>query len=215
MTPTGVDADANGRVQAFLRKAGSSDHYRLRISTAGLDPRTSYTVLAQLGDDPNFVAVANFTTTGRGSGRVIYVSGKNGNSKRALPEALAPVLAVRALAVANTNGEIVLTVDLHKAESMRFELASIFENTGNDMLAIGCVAVAYQNGDVQFRMFAGGSDTQFSFYVNGNKVETYNADSTGRISVGVFPPAAPSPLDFRNLSLRNSADTVVLQSDIR
>jgi hypothetical protein len=64
-------------------------------------------------------------------------------------------------------------------------------------------------------MFAGASDTQLTFVVNGNKVETYNADMTGRISVGALPSGAPSPLDFQNLSLRNSADVTVLQKEVR
>ena len=215
LVSTGVDEDAAGRVQISQHKGAAADQYRVRISVTGLDARTGYTVLAQLGEDPNFVVVTNFTTNPRGSARIVYVSGKNGNSKRALPEAVAPVLNVRALAVANTNGEIVLSVDLHKSESMKFELASIFENTGTDMLAIGCVALAYQNGSIQFRLFAGASSSQLTFCVNGTPVETYSTDLSGRINVGLFPSGAPSPLEFRTLSLRNGDDAVVLQSEVR
>ena len=42
--------------------------------------------------------------------------------------------------------------------------------------------------------------------VNGVPVQTYPADSTGYIGVGVFPATAPSPLKFREVSLRNAAD---------
>ena len=58
---------------------------------------------------------------------------------------------MRAIAIADSNGNVVLSTDLHHAESMQFELTSIFDNTGNDAAAIGCVAVACQGGGVQFR----------------------------------------------------------------
>jgi len=218
MTSSDVGADASGRVQAYSKKVGSSDHYRLRLNAAGLAPKTTYTVLAQIGSDPYFVAVTNFTTGSHGSGRVVYLnsSARSGTaSRRALPQVLNPVSTVRAIAVADSDGQVVLSTDLHQAESMRFEIASVFENTGNDAAAIGCVAIACQGGGVQFRLFAAGDSSQFTFCVNGAPVETYQADAMGHISVGAFPAVAPSPLDFLSLSLRNSADQVVLQSDVR
>jgi len=217
LTPTGADADATGRVQAFSKKVGSSDQHRLRINAAGLDPKSTYTVLAQIGSDPNFVVVTNFTTSSRGSGRVVYVASPRarGVSRRALPEMLNPISTVCAIAIANSNGDVVLSTDLHQAESMKFELTSVFENTGQDAAAIGCVAVACQGGGVQFRLFAAGQSSQLTFCVNGAPIETYQTDLTGRISVGALPGSAPSPLDFRVLSLRNSADETVLQSEVR
>ena len=65
------------------------------------------------------------------------------------PELLDSLTEVRALIVANTNGEAVLTVNLHESESMRFELSSVFSNTGNDADAIGCLAVSSQSGHVR------------------------------------------------------------------
>lgn len=218
MTSTGVDAEASGQVQAYSKRVGSSDHHRLRVNATGLAPKTSYTLLAQTGSDPNFVAVANFKTGSRGAGRVVYLNSSvrsGAASRRSLPQALNPVSTVRAIAVADSDGHVVLTTDLHQAESMQFEITSVFENTGNDAAAIGCVAVACQGGGVQFRLFAAGDSSQFTFCVNGAPVETYQADVTGHIRVGLFPNSAPSPLDFFNLSLRNSADQVVLQSEVR
>lgn len=219
MTATGVEADATGRVQVFLKQQGSSDHQRLRLLVGGLDPHTPYTLQAQMGDDSNFVSISTLTTTPAGSGNVLFL--QNGvpktvrKKKHALPELLDSLTEVRALIVANTNGEAVLTVNLHESESMRFELSSVFSNTGNDADAIGCLAVSSQSGHVQFRLFAAGQSSAFSFWVNDQSVATYSTDTAGRISIGAFPTHAPSPLLFRKLRVSNAAHEVVLQTDLR
>ena len=97
---------------------------------------------------------------------------------------------------------------------MQFELTSVFNNTGADYAAVGCLAVAVQSGHLQFRLFATGQSSQFTFDVNDSPVGTYAADETGRINVGAFPSTAPSPLAFRKLSVRNSEDTIVLESTV-
>ena len=216
MTATGVDADATGRVQAFVKQKGDSDHQRLHVHVAGLDSRTSYTLLAQIGTDTNLVAVTNFMTGAAGKGNILYLLNRRGAShgRQTLPDSLNPLTDVRTLAVANTNGEIVLSVNLHQAVSMKFELASVFSNTGNDPRAIGCVAVTSQDGVVQFRLLAAGQSSEYTFYVNETPVATYQADLTGTINVGALPDTAPSPLSFRKLSVRNAGDQVVLQSDL-
>jgi hypothetical protein len=218
LTATAVDPDATGSVQAIVTHDGKTVRQRLRVSVAQLDPRSRYTLLAQMGDAPNLVSVTNFTTTPCGRGGVLYVQNRVLNSravsrptKRSLPEVINPVTHARTIAVANTNGEIVLTASLHESPSMTFEMAQVLENTGNDPLAVGCLAVACQNGGVQFRLFATGQSSEFTFCVNETPVATYPADETGRISVGVFPKASPSPFTFQKLSLRNASSDVVLE----
>jgi hypothetical protein len=226
MVASGVDTDATGRVQAFVKQQGNSDHQRLRVTANQLDPRTSYTLLAQIGTSPDWVIVTDFTTSPLGKGNVTYFqnhplrgSGHNGSglglNKHALPELLDPLTDVRSLAIATSNGYVVLSVNLHEADTMKFELTSVFDNVGSDPLAIGCMAVGCQNGSVQFRLFAAGQSSEYIFCVNDNPVATYAADSTGRISVGAFPDSAPSPLFFKKMSMRNSSEQVVLQSDVR
>lgn len=213
MTASGVDADATGRVQAFVKQKGDSDHQRLRVHVAGLDPRTTYTLLAQIGDDPNLVVVTSFTTGAAGKGNVLYNHGAKTNVNHALPEVLNPLTDVRAFAVANGNGDIVLSVNLHESASMNFELASVFNNTGNDPQAIGCVAVACQSGVVQFRLLAAGQSSRYTLCINDSPVASYSANS-GSINIGALPVSAPSPLDFRKLAVRNASDEIVLQSDL-
>ena len=219
MTSTGVEAEASGRVQVFLKQQGTSDHQRLRLLVGGLDARTPYTLRAQIGEDTNFVTVSTFSTTLAGNASVLYL--QNGVSKtvrkkkHALPELLASLTEVRALTVANTNGDAILTVNLHESPSMRFELSSVFSNSGSDADAIGCLAVSTQSGHVQFRLFAAGQSSAFSFWVNDQSVATYTTDTAGRISIGAFPTRAPSPLLFRKLRVRNADNEVVLQTDVR
>lgn len=226
LVASGVDADAAGRVQAFVKQQGNSDHQRLRVTATHLDPKTPYTLLALIGTNVDYTIVTNFTTSSLGQGKVVYFqnralkqNGHNGRgagvNKHALPAVIDPLTDVRALAIANTNGEVVLSVDLHASLAMEFELASVFNNTGADPDAIGCVAVACQNGAVQFRLFAAGRSSEYIFCVNDAPVANYEADWAGRISVGAFPNSAPSPMFFKKLDVRNGGNAVLLQSDVR
>jgi len=226
LVSSGVDADATGRVQAFVKQQGNSDHQRLRVTVNDLDPKTPYTLLALVGTNEEWIAVTEFTTSSGGKGKVTYFQnraltddGHNGDgagvNKHALPEGINPLTDVRALAIADSNGVTVLSVNLHESLAMEFELSSIFNNTGSDPDAIGCVAVACQNGSVQFRLFAAGSSSEYTFCVNDAPVATYDADWAGRISIGAFPSGAPSPLMFKTLDVRNGGNTVVLKGDIR
>ena len=213
LVSSGLDGDARGQVQISVRERGDAENARLRLTVAKLDPKTSYTVLAQVGDDTNYVVVTNFTTSAAGRARLVYSNRAQGAHQ--LPSLLGELTDVNAIAIANTNGEVVLTADLHQSESLKFELTSVLANSGTDPFALGCLAMAWQGGAVQFRMFATGQSSEFTFCVNGTPVQTYPADATGYIGVGVFPAAAPSPLKFREVSLRNAADQVVLQSELR
>ncbi|HWN96314.1 MAG TPA: hypothetical protein VNT99_14875 [Methylomirabilota bacterium] len=216
MISTGVDADAVGRVQALVKQQGRSDRQRLRVTANHLDPRTTYTLLAQVGASPDWVTVTNFTTSSAGRASVIYVQSAAGSaSRRALPQLLNSVTDVRSVAIATPDGYIVLSANLHEAETMRFELTSVFDNTGSDPFAVGVVAMACQKGLVQFRLFAAAQSSQLVFCVNDNPVATYAADGAGRFSAGVLPNSAPSPLLFKTMSLRNAGEDVVLQSDVR
>jgi hypothetical protein len=220
-TSTGLDTDASGHVQALVNQKGQRHLQRLRVTVAHLDPGTPYSLLAAIGDDTNLVAVANFKTSG--SGRAIIMQQRKvvrekvlrTSVKHTLAEALTPLAEVHTLAVVNTNGEVVLTVSLHESASLQFELTSVFNNTGADYEAVGCVAVAVQSGHLQFRLFAAGQGSQFTLDINDRSVGTYASDETGRINVGAFPSAAPSPLAFRKLSVRNSEDAIVLESTLR
>jgi hypothetical protein len=222
LTATAADPDATGSVQAFVKHGGSADRQRLRVAVAQLDPSANYTLLAQMGDDTNLISVANFTTTSSGKGSVLYIQDRVPGShtvrranKRSLPAVIHPLTHVGAVAIANANGEIVLTASLHGSPSMNFELATVLQNTGNDPEAVGCVAIACQNGSVQFRLFASGQSSEFTFCVNETPVATYLTDDTGRIGIGVFPQTAPSPLMFQKLSMRNAANDLVLDSFIQ
>ena len=216
MSSTGVDIDASGRVQAFLKQHGNSNHQRLRVTLRNLDARADYTLLAQIGVSPDWIEAGSLRTTASGAGHVTYARNRlsRPQNRHALPGMIDALTDVRQLAVVDANGYVVLTVNLHESETMEFELASIFKNTGNDVNAIGCVAVACQNGNVQFRLFAAGQSSEYVLCVNDTPVETYRADDAGRITVGAFPNAAPSPLLFKKLDVR-AGNAVVLQSDVR
>ena len=62
LVSSGVDADAFGRVQAFVKQQGNSDHQRLRVMVKNLDPKTPYTLLALVGTNEAWTVVTEFTT---------------------------------------------------------------------------------------------------------------------------------------------------------
>ncbi len=217
---TGFDTDARGQVRALVKQRGASHLQRLRVTVAQLDPSTPYQLLATTGDDTNFLNVAEFTTTS--AGRAVIQQQRHQvnervhhtSQKRALTGLLAPLTEVRTLAVADSNGVVILTLDLHAAPSLEFELTSVLQNTGADFTAVGCLAVAVQSGHLQFRLFAAGQGGEFTLLVNDSPVGTYAADYTGRISVGRLPSTAPSPLKFRNLAVLNASEELVLESTL-
>lgn len=219
-TVAGSDADARGHVQVLVKQKGAGHVQRLRVTLANLDPATPYQLLATTGDDTNFFAVADFTTTAAGRAKIMqqrvqtHETVRRTAPKRVLAELLAPLTEVRTFAVVNTNGEVVLTVDLHAAPTLQFELTSVLRSTGVDAAAVGCLVVAVQGGGVQFRLFAAGQSPHLKFHVNDSLVGTYAADFAGRINVGFLPHTAPSPLAFRSLSVRNDDDDLVLESTV-
>lgn len=223
---TGIDTNAAGTVRAFVKQHGNSDHQKLAIKVSNLDPQTPYTLTATIGDSVDATNVVTFTTTTSGKASISYFQNKalttNGHkgkgagvNKHALPAALAPLNEVRYLSVVNTNGEVVLSVNLHASESLSYEVATTFVNTGNDPDAIGCMAMAVQSGHVQFRLFAAGQSSKYSLWVNDEQVGSYSPDVTGRINVGLFPSKAPSPLAFREVVVKDASDAVVLESTVK
>jgi hypothetical protein len=202
-------------VQALERNNGRADNQRLRITAKHLDANKTFWLLAQLGDSSDWTVVTSFKSSARGRGRVTYLQTAAANSRRAFPDGIHAVTEARVLAIADETGYVILSVNLHAANTMRFELATVFENAGTDMLALGCLAVACENGGVQFRLLATAQSSQLTFCVNDAPVATYAPDATGLFRAGVLPFSAPSPLLFKKMTLRNASEQVVLQTDVR
>lgn len=224
-TRTGTDDDAAGKVQAFVKEQGRSNHRRLRIRVSNLDANAAYSVQAWIGESDLPVTVTTFSTDGSGKANLVYVENNSmiaapaartpRRNKHALPENVFDVASVRALAIVNSNDQVVLTADLHAPEVLNYQVATALANTGNDPDAIGVMAAAVQSGTLQFRLFAMGQSSQYTLVINEQPVASYTADLTGGIAVGTYPAAAPLPMQFRAVSLKNSADVVILESNVQ
>lgn len=220
LVATGFDPDARGAVQAVVKKKGQVNLQRLRLAVSRLDPSTPYQLLAGFGDDTNLVSVAEFNTTPGGRAVILQLAppaspkARRLPRKKALAEALSPLTEVHTIAVATTNGEVVLFARLHDSPTLSFELNSVLSNTGADTAAIGVLSVAIQEGNLQFRLFAAGQSPELTFCVNTEALATYVTDVAGRISIGALPRRAPSPLAFRNICVRNADDEIVLESTV-
>jgi hypothetical protein len=225
MTATGIDSNATGSVQAFLKHQGKSDNRRLRMRVANLEPRAAFSLQGTVGEADGAVVVAQFTTDASGKASIVYVENAAlrktektrsfRKNKHALPETVFDVASVRAFSVVNDDGEIVLSADLHGAESFNYQVAAAFKNTGVDGDAIGCMAAAVQHGTIQFRLFAMGQSSQYTLVINNEPVASYAADYLGGIAVGSYPSLAPNPMSFREISVKNAADVMILESHLQ
>jgi hypothetical protein len=219
---TGVDADAAGRAQVFLRHQGSSEQSRLRVRVHDLDPSTTFTLKATFGNDTTAVAISTFTTDASGKATILYTARESAKTpkhvrpnKHAFPETLSDISQLRSLSIANANDQVVLSADLQAAEDFSYEVATAFTATGTDPDAIGIMAAAVQSGTIQFRLFAMGQSSQYTLTINDQAVANYFADPMGSIAVGKYPPAAPAPMEFRKVGLKNAANVVILESQVR
>jgi hypothetical protein len=214
---TGFDADADGSAQIIVKHKGAAEVERLRLVLSHLDARSTYRLLASVGDETNLVVVSEFTTTPSGRALVLGLNpGKKRTiaKRRKLAAELIPLVEVTKLAVANSNGDIVLTVDLRSSPSLNFQLSSVLTSTGVDPTAVGCVAVAIQDGNTQFRLFAAGASSSFTVLVNESPIGIYPAGPGGRISLGALPPSAPSPLSFKSFSILNADTDEILTTTV-
>src|SRR5947207_5566363 len=132
MTPTGIDADANGSVSGAITRQGNSFIQSLKVSVAHLDSNTVYQVTAFLGDDTNEVAVGEFTTDAKGAFNAAYMDksqGKSPNGKQ-LPGVLNPLCAVRELHIFDGNTNKVLGAVLSNPDKGQYLVQRSMNNTG-------------------------------------------------------------------------------------
>jgi len=196
----------------------------LDITLAQLEPNATYQLLAALGDDTNYTQVTEFTAGTNGKAAFRYVSigtSHNPNAglghwKTALPEVLDPICDIRALAVADSSTQAVLTADLTSPDKLQYQIKRWLDN-----------APAYPNAAAELRLMATTNAMQFKLRgyglepgqsyllaVNGGGVDTNTADINGRLSFTNLPVVPMDILLVRELAIWDSVSNSVLSTHL-
>ena len=111
MVNTGVNPNARGRIDGTLTHQVNANTQRLKLTLLNLDPRTTYQLLAFIGDDANPTSVTELSTDAKGALVIMYVQKCPGNSSQGgapLPEVLDPITRIHQLDIVK-DGNVALT----------------------------------------------------------------------------------------------------------
>jgi hypothetical protein len=222
MSNPGLVPDATGRIDAKLVRQGKANNQMLNIYVARLSANTPYQLQALVGDDTNFVQIAEFTTSDAGAAALHYrAMGKNGNSglghgKTLLPGGLNPISNIREIAITDTNLQAVLSADLTSPDKLQYLVKRTMTNDGVDTDAAGSLRIKGTTESTQFRLLASGLETNatYSLVINGNVDESAVANASGKLNFTTLLVNPIDILDVHTLSISDSASNSVLSTHL-
>ena len=211
-------SNASATVSANLNQQGNAENQRLDIDVRKLDTNTPYQVWAAVGDDTNFVFVADFTTDKKGGAKLKFMQtgSTNGNGhgkgKLPLPAALNPLSDVRELVIGNVNTQVVFSADLTAPDKLQYLVKRIF--TEGDVTAQ--LRLKATTKQVQFRLFLWGleSAANYSLVVNDVPVDSGTSATNGTLSFLTLPVAPTNILDVRTLAVWDSVSNNVVSTEL-
>ena len=215
MTNNGVIPAASGNVTGSLNRHGNATQ-TMTINLTKLTPRTTYSLVAYLGSDTNATSVTNFTTNAKGACTLRYTAIYRAywpvQSK--LPVALNSLCGIRAMAVVNTDSQVVLLADLVGPTSLNYFINSPMTNTGLKPLAVGLIQISASTRSTSFLLTASGlnSNTVYQLIINSSVAQTNTTDRTGKLKLKALPVGAPDVLDIFMFALSDTNGAVVLTS---
>ena len=224
MVSEGLDTNVVGRVDVKRNRQGNADNQRLNITLTKLDTNVTYQLLAVLGDDTEYTPVTEFTAGPKGSATFRYVSvgaSQNTNAgvgrwKTALPAVLDPISDLRALAVADSSTQAVLTADLTVPDKLQYLIKRWLDNDPAYPNAAAELRLSATTNKVQFRLRGYRLEPGLSYLlaVNGGVVDTNTADMYGMLSFTNLPVSPMDILLVRELAIWDSANNKVLSTQL-
>jgi hypothetical protein len=190
---------------------------KLDIAATNLAPRTTYSLIAALGDDPLPVIVAPVTTDKKGKLRISYLDlpnggGSGGNTNKALPAAINPLLAMRGLGLADVSGQTVAFAWLATPTLCTYQVKRNLTRVDPFGTAAGSIDLRSNITGANFKLKADGLPPAniFLLSLNSNIVNTAASDLKGRVQIIGWSFSAPTCLGLRSLELLDGASNAVL-----
>jgi hypothetical protein len=217
MTNEGVETNATGRVEANQNRQGRANNQLLKISVNGLTTNTTYQLLALVNDDVSLTPIAEFDTDGGGRASVNYRTnatgkGKLGRGQTVLPAELDPVSQIREVVVANGGAQAVLRADLTSPDKLQYLVKRSLGTNGVNAL----LSIQANTTRTRFRLTASGLEpsSDYLLVLNGGVVQTNTSTAKGKLVIDSLLEDPGDILDVRSLALWDSANNVILSTDL-
>lgn len=203
---TGVDTNAQGKINVTMTRQGNANNQDLHISATKLDPNTTYGLFALVGSNTNELGVAELTTDRKGSLNVTYEKKSQGRSnphKQPLPVVLDPLCGIRELSIVNQNQAIVLRGIMTNPSEGSYMVNRSLDNVGYPPKAKGNLIIHAGARSTLFSMQASGLTplTVYNLAINGVIVQAHASDRGGRLFLRELPTWAPDVLNINSLAL--------------
>lgn len=218
-----AEGDAQGSLEASIKRQGNADHEALDIEVSGLESNATYTIHAQLLGQSNLTEVVSFDTDADGAASLHYVrkgsiKGHGGGSPGGdpLPNELKPLIDVLALEIVNASTQTVLSVDLTDPDKFQYLVKRGLDDDGVEDKAAACLRLKGHNNTEQLRIKATGltADTEYWVTINDEIADSATTDSKGRLSVKGMPSGAPHILEIKSIAVVNSETNSVLSTEL-
>jgi hypothetical protein len=216
---------AAGKVDIKLNQQGNADNQQFKLETSGLVASNQYNLLVLLAGDTNFTVAATFSTDGKGKAKLDYKragqsQGKgngHGNGKGGLPDVMNPLFALREVAVATTNDDVVLFADLTNPDNLHYLVKGNFVNDGVDADAAAQLHLQANKARTQINIKGSGlAETNFAYRLalNSNVTSTVSTDKKGRANFKTTLPGSYPILDLTTIQLLDGNTNSVLSIQI-
>jgi hypothetical protein len=213
----GVVSDAAGSIYARQNKQGNANNQDLDITVKGLEINTAYQLLALVDAATSFTNVAEFSTDSKGRATLHYRQRGNGkglgHGKSPLPDLLDPVSLVRELRICSSGStQAVLKADLTAPDKLQY----LIKRDLSTNAVSASLQIKSNLRQTQFKLLSTGLSpaNEYQLVLNGGVVETYTADSKGRLVIS-SPLAIPAEiLDLRSVALWDSAGNSVVSATL-
>lgn len=214
--------NAAGCVQLKINRQGRADIHQFHLETSGLVASNEYKLLVLLAGDTNWTQVSTFTTDDEGAANVQYKRLGHlpfvppGLVRQALPPALDPLQAVREVAVANTNCDVVLFTDLTQPKHLHYLVKRNLTNDSVDPDAMAQLHLQANNIRTHIFVMASGLDEGgvYQLALNGSNAVSGTVDDRGRSFLRTMLPGSYPILDLTTIQLINSATNSVLGTQL-
>jgi hypothetical protein len=219
MTATGVDPNAQGKINVTMTRQGRANNQELKITVAKLDPNTAYGLVAFIGDDTNATGIVDLTTDRKGGFSVTFEKksqGKMNPHNLPLPEMLDSLCNVRELNIVNGDMETVLQGVLSNPDQGRYLVSQSMNNSGFLPAARGTLSIQAGPNSTRFGLAIRGLTplTRYNIQINGSIIQAVMADKTGYLHLREMPQWMPDVLGIHTVALTYGGEnTVVLSAD--